>query len=106
MSAIVVITTAGNEEEANALAGELVRRRQAACVNILPVRKSVYRWKGKVCEDSEQMLVIKSTVDAYPDIETSIRDLHSYEQPEILSFNVAGGDPGFLAWLAESVGPE
>lgn len=104
MSAIVVITTAGTEEEANSLAGEIVRRRQAACVNILPVRKSVYRWKGKLCEDSEFLLIVKSLEDQFAAIEASIKELHSYELPEILRFNVSGGEERFLSWLSESVG--
>lgn len=104
MSAIVVITTVGSEEEANSLAGELVSRRLAACVNLVPIRKSFYRWQGKVCEDSELLLVIKSLEDEYPAIEAAIRELHSYELPEILCFAVAKGEAGFLSWLAESVG--
>lgn len=103
MSAIVVITTAGSEDEANRLAGELVSRRLAACVNLVPIRKTFYRWQGKVCEDSELLLVIKSLESEYPAIEETIRELHSYELPEILRFSVAGGEPGFLNWLAESV---
>ncbi len=103
MSAIVVITTVGTEEEANSLAGELVGRRHAACVNVIPIRRSVYRWQGKLCEDSELMLLIKSVEDEYPAIEAAIQELHSYELPEILRFAVQGGEERFLAWLAESV---
>lgn len=104
MQAIVAITTAGSEDEANRLAGELVGRRLAACVNVIPIRKSVYRWQGKLCEDSEFLLVIKSLEERYPAIEAAIQELHSYDLPEILCFSVAGGEAEFLAWLAESVG--
>lgn len=103
MSAIVVITTVGSEEEANSLAGELVRRRHAACVNVLPIRRSVYRWQGKLCEESEFLLLIKSVEDEYPAIEAVIQELHSYELPEILRFSVAGGEEKFLSWLVGSV---
>ena len=103
MSAIVVITTAGTEEEANSLARELVGRRHAACVNVLPVHKSVYRWQGKLCENSEFLLVIKSIKDEYRAIEAAIQELHSYDQPEILSFAVADGEERFLNWLTECV---
>lgn len=103
MSAIVVITTVGSEEEAHRLAAELVGRRHAACVNVLPVRRSIYRWQGKICEDSELMLLVKSLEDEYPAIEAAIRELHSYELPEILKFSVSGGDEKFLEWLAEAV---
>lgn len=104
VQAIVVITTAGSEEEANRLAGELVGRRLATCINVIPIRKSVYRWQGKLCEDSEFLLLIKSVEDRYPAIEAAIQELHSYELPEILCFSVARGEARFLSWLAESLG--
>lgn len=85
------------------MAGELVSRRHAACVNVLPIRRSVYRWRGKLCEDSEFLLLIKSVEDEYPAIEAVIQELHSYELPEILRFSVRGGEERFLKWLAESV---
>ena len=103
MSAVVVVTTVGTEEEANSLAEELVGRRHAACVNVVPVRRSVYRWQGKLCADSEFLLVIKSVADEYPAIEAAIQELHSYELPEILCFDVRRGEEKFLSWLAESV---
>ena len=103
VQAIVVVTTVGTEDEANRLAREIVSRRHAACVNIVPVARSVYRWKGKVCEDSEFLLVIKSAAEEYPAIEVAIRELHSYELPEILAFRVSDGEPSFLNWIAESV---
>ncbi|MDH3253539.1 MAG: divalent-cation tolerance protein CutA [Acidobacteriota bacterium] len=103
MKAIVVVTTVGTEDEANRLAREIVVRRHAACVNIVPVLRSVYRWQGKVCEDSEYLLVIKSAAEEYPAIEVAIRELHSYELPEILSFKVSDGEPGFLRWIGECV---
>ena len=103
VQAIVVVTTVGTEDEANRLARELVARRHAGCVNIVPVARSVYRWQGKVCEDSEYLLIIKSVTDEYPAIEVAIQELHSYELPEILSFQVSDGEPGFLNWIAESI---
>lgn len=85
------------------MARELVGRRHAACVNVLPIRRSVYRWQGKLCEDREFMLLIKSVEDEYPAIQAVIQELHSYELPEILSFSVRAGEQKFLSWLAESV---
>jgi periplasmic divalent cation tolerance protein len=100
---LVVATTVGTEDEANRLARELVARRHAACVNIVPVLRSVYRWQGKICEDSEYLLVVKTTADEYPAVETAIRELHSYELPEILSFRVDDGEPSFLQWIRDCV---
>ena len=103
VEAIVVVTTVGTEDEANRLARELVSRRHAACVNIIPVLRSVYRWQGKVSEDSEYLLVIKTAAEEYPAVEVAIQELHSYELPEILAFRVSDGEPGFLDWIAECV---
>jgi len=103
MGAIVVVTTVGTEEQANALAREIVARRQAACVNILPGVRSVYRWKGKICQDGELLLVIKTQAGEFDGIAETIREIHSYELPEILAFDVERGEARFLAWIADSV---
>jgi len=103
MRAIVVVTTVGTEEQANLIAREIVARRQAACVNIVPGVRSIYRWKGKICKDGELLLVIKTLEDEFESIAATIRELHSYEVPEILSFSVVRGEQGFLQWIADSV---
>jgi periplasmic divalent cation tolerance protein len=99
VSAIVVITTVGTEEQANLLAEELVTLRRACCVNIIPVHRSVYRWKGKVCDDSEYLLLIKTIEEEYDAVEATIQELHSYELPEILAFDIARGEAAFLSWI-------
>lgn len=104
MSAIVVVTTVGTEEQAKGIAGELVSRRQAACVNILPIACSVYRWRGKICEDSEFLLVVKTLEAEFGAVEATIQELHEYELPEILSFDVGRGSEAFLGWIRDSVG--
>jgi periplasmic divalent cation tolerance protein len=106
MRAIAVLTTVGTEEQANLIAREIVARRQAACVNILPGIRSIYRWKGKICKDGELMLIIKTLESELEGVEATIRELHSYELPEILSFNVSHGERGFLDWIAGSVDKE
>ncbi len=95
-----MVTTVGTEEEANRVAEELVSRRHSCCVNIIPVQRSVYRWKGKVCDDSEFLLVIKTMEHEYEAVETAIKELHSYELPEILDFNIGRGEKNFLDWIA------
>lgn len=106
MSAIVVITTVGTEEEANHLARELVARRHACCVNILPIQRSVYRWQGEICEDSEFMLLVKTLEEEYEKVEAAIQELHSYELPEILAFNIGRGEEGFLHWITACLNKE
>lgn len=101
MDAIVVITTVGTEEEANLLVAELLDRRHAACVNIVSGVRSHYRWQGAICKDSEYLLIIKTMATEYELVAETIRELHSYEQPEILSLPVSEGDAGFVAWIAD-----
>ena len=103
MPAIVVVLTAGTEEQANLLAEELVHRRLASCVNVVPGIRSVYRWQGKICRDSEWLLLVKTMHSEYEAIEAAVRELHSYEVPEILALTVRRGEKRFLRWIAESL---
>ena len=103
MRAIAVVTTVGTEEQANLIAREIVARRQAACVNILPGVRSIYRWKGKICKDGELVLIIKTLESEFDGVAATIRELHSYELPEILSFHVTRGEQNFLDWIRSSV---
>ncbi len=103
MAAIVVGTTVGDEEQALLIARELVARRLAACVNVIPGMRSVYRWQGRICRDTEYLLLVKTLAGEYPAVAAAIRELHSYELPEILAFDVTRGDEGFLAWIRDSV---
>jgi periplasmic divalent cation tolerance protein len=106
MQAIVVMTTVGTEEQANLIAREIVARRQAACVNIVPGVRSIYRWKGRICKDGELLLIVKTLEEEVEGVTATIRELHSYELPEILAFHVDHGETGFLGWIASSVDKE
>lgn len=106
MRAILVVTTVGTEEQANEIAREIVARRQAACVNILPGIRSVYRWKGKICRDGELMLLVKTLDSEFEAVAETIRELHSYELPEVLCFAADRGEEGFLDWIRASVDKE
>jgi periplasmic divalent cation tolerance protein len=103
MGAIVIVTTVGNEEQANLIAREIVVRRQAACVNVLPGVRSIYRWKGKICKDGELLLLIKTMAGEFDAVSETIRELNSYELPEILCFDLARGEKNFLEWIRSSV---
>ena len=103
MKAIVVVTTVGTQEQANLIAEELVIGRLASCVNILPVHRSVYLWNGKICDDQELLLIVKTTRRQYPQVEATIQELHNYDLPEILAFDVAMGEKNFLEWIEQSV---
>lgn len=103
MAGLVVVTTVGTEEQANLIASELIARRHAACVNIVSGLRSVYRWQGKICRDTEFMLVVKTTEGEYPAVEAAILELHGYELPEILAFKVCKGEQRFLEWISGSL---
>lgn len=103
---VVALTTAGSDAEAEQIARGLVEQRLAACVNVLPCVRSIYRWKGEVHADDERLLLIKTTHDRVEEVREAVRALHSYELPEFLVLPVQGGDPSYLAWLAEGLETE
>src|SRR2546428_279302 len=94
---IVVFTTVGSEDQANSISEELVQRNLAACVNVVPAIKSVYRWKGKIWQDEEFLLIIKTTRQAFQALRRAIKTLHSYDLPELLAIPAAMGDDAVLA---------
>ncbi len=98
---IQVQTTIANRHDAQRIAGELLERRLAACVQVLGPVTSTYRWKGAIETSDEWMLVIKSREELYPAIDAAIRELHPYDVPEILAVPIAGGHPEYLRWLAD-----
>lgn len=101
--AIVVTTTVSDRADAERIAAALVARQLAACVQITGPVDSTYRWKGHTETAQEWMCLIKTVRNLYEDVERAIRELHSYEQPEIVALPVVAGSSGYLAWLADSV---
>ena len=99
---IVVLTTAGNEDDGLRLARELVGRRLAGCVNLVGPCRSVYRWKGEIQEEQEWQLVIKTTREQFDRLGQALRELSRYELPEILALPIERGDETYLNWLTAS----
>jgi periplasmic divalent cation tolerance protein len=106
VTVIAVLTNLPDSESAFNLARELVRRRVAACVNVLPAAASFYRWQGKPEEASEHPVLVKTTQDRYADLEAAIRELHPYEVPEIIAWPVTAGLPAYLAWVEQESRPD
>lgn len=105
MTAIrVVLTTLPDAEIAGKLARTLVELRLAACVNVLSPCQSFYRWQDDVQEDGEVPLIIKTTAELYPALETYLRQQHPYALPEIVALEVVQGLPEYLTWVAASTG--
>jgi periplasmic divalent cation tolerance protein len=102
---VQVLTTAGSEEEAGRIASALVERRLAACVQVVGPIVSRYRWQGAVEEEREWQCLAKTTGAAYERVEAAIRELHSYEEPEIVATPIVAGSSGYLAWIEENVDP-
>jgi periplasmic divalent cation tolerance protein len=99
----LVLTTAGSGEEAQRIARALVERRLAACVNIVPQIESIYRWKEKVEQAEEWLLLIKTTTSAFEHVRDAIKELHSYELAECICVDIGDGSAKYLKWLGESV---
>jgi periplasmic divalent cation tolerance protein len=102
---IVVLVTCGSRKEARKIARALVERRLAACVNEIGAAvTSVYRWKGKLETAKEFLLFIKTTKKRLAALREAIRELHSYELPEIIALPIVEGSRAYLDWIGESVG--
>lgn len=95
----VVLTTVPSEMDADALARTLVEERLAACVNLLPPMRSVYRWEGAIEAAAERLLVIKTSADRVEGLRERLHDLHPYEVPEFLVLGVDDGSEPYLGWL-------
>ena len=102
-AAVMVLTTLPADADGAAFARTLVEERLAACVNVLPVMTSVYRWKGGIEQDREQQVVIKTVAARVDALEARVRALHPYDVPEFLVIPVREGSADYLAWVAESV---
>jgi periplasmic divalent cation tolerance protein len=96
---IVVLSTCASADEAGRIARELVDKRLAACVNILPAVRSVYRWKGAVEDEAEVLLVIKSSRALFSRLRAEIAKMHSYEVPETIAVPIVDGSESYLAWM-------
>ena len=100
---LIVFCTCENAEQGRRIAEALVEARLAACVNILPPLRSVYRWQGKIESAEEVLLLIKTTAGRFPALEDRIQQLHSYDTPEIIAIPIAAGSEKYLDWLREQV---
>jgi periplasmic divalent cation tolerance protein len=99
---VVVLCTVGGAEDAERIARELVERRLAACVNVVPGLVSIYRWKGRVERDEERLLLIKTRAERFLELKAALVALHPYELPEVLALPVQAGHEPYLDWIDES----
>ena len=97
---LLCLSTCPDAETAARIARALVEERLAACVNRLPGMNSTYRWQGEIHEDAEVLLLIKTTRERFDALRDRLVELHPYEVPELVAFEIAGGLPTYLEWLA------
>ena len=100
---IVAFVTVPNDEEANRIANSLVQEKLVACVNIVPGIRSCYWWQGKVQNDSEILLILKTTRSKLTALSKRVRKLHSYSVPEVIGLPIVGGNRDYLKWIGESL---
>ena len=98
---IVVLVTASGEEEAARIGRALVEERLAACVNIVKGLRSIYLWKGKVEDEPEVLILVKTRRQRLEQITARVKSLHSYTLPEIVALPVEGGSADYLGWIAQ-----
>jgi len=97
---VLVYVTTPDETEAARIGRAVVERRLAACANIIPLIRSVYRWEGKMVEDGEALLLLKTRAAVLEQLMAAVRELHSYSVPCITAVPLAGGNPAYLDWVA------
>jgi periplasmic divalent cation tolerance protein len=101
---VVVLCTTPKEDVSAELARGLVEAELAACVNILPNVRSIYRWQGATHDESESLLVIKTQATRFEPLSEWIRKHHPYSEPEIIMLPITAGSPSYLAWIASLTG--
>jgi len=105
VTALACLCSCPDAATAARIAEALVDERLAACVNVLPGVDSVYQWQGRVARASEVLLIIKSTRARLEALTARVVELHPYELPELIAVDIAGGLPGYLAWIADGTRP-
>ncbi len=98
---ILVFVTCGSEEEAVTIARRLVEERLAACVNLISPIRSIYRWEGRILDEKEWLLIIKTQKQRFEELSKKVKSLHSYSVPEIIALAIGEGSPSYLNWLLE-----
>ena len=96
---LVIFVTTSSEEEAERIGRDLVERRLAACANILGPIRSIFRWEGRVSDESERLLILKSRGALFEELAARVKALHSYQVPEIVAVPIVAGWPAYLEWV-------
>jgi len=103
MDNVVIFITTGTDEEAHEVAKALLKNRDAACVNIVPGINSLFRWHDKLDSAQESLLIVKSKASLLSEIVRLVKEVHSYETPEIVALPIIGGNPDYLDWINKEI---
>ncbi len=98
---IVIYITTGSVSEAKKIGSTLVEEKLAACSNIISPIRSIYSWQGKICDDNEALMILKTKKKLFKQIVKRVEKLHSYEVPEIIAIPIIEGSSKYLSWLNE-----
>ncbi|MDP2158463.1 MAG: divalent-cation tolerance protein CutA [Nitrospirota bacterium] len=101
---VVVLITAPNEDAAAKMANEIVSSRLAACVNIIRNVRSIYHWQGKIEDEGEVLMLVKTRKEFFRDLEKRVKEIHPYTVPEIIAIPILEGSAEYLQWLSEETG--
>lgn len=96
---IIILVTTSSEEEGREIAQALIEKKLAACVNLIKDIESIYRWKGKILDEREVLILIKTRKKLYKSVEGEVKKLHSYEVPEIIALPIISGSKDYLYWI-------
>jgi periplasmic divalent cation tolerance protein len=100
---VVIFITTGTHEEANQLAEVLLKQRKAACINILPGVSSRFWWEGQLHSDQESLLIVKTKASLLDEIVGLVKEVHSYDVPEVIALPIIGGNPDYLEWIGKEL---
>ncbi len=98
---VVIYITAGSESEAEKIGHTLVEERLVACSNIISPIRSIYSWQGKICDDKEALMMLKTKKELFKQIVIRVEELHSYDVPEIIAIPIIDGSSKYLSWIDE-----
>ncbi len=101
-SYIVCLVTIDDMENASRIARKLVEQKLAACVNIIPELRSIYAWQGRICDERECLMIMKTREELFDRLRDAVKALHPYDVPEIISLGIAHGLPDYLKWIDDS----
>ncbi len=104
--ALIAFTTFASEEDAARVARALVEERLVACANLLPGARSLYRWEGRVADEREVVVLMKTRKQDWPALLSRLHELHPYDTPECVAVRIAAGAPKYMAWLEAALAPE